>query len=255
MPTVTSSASSSCTEAEVAATPPLLALPPPLLPPLLPAAPAAVPPSLGGSRSMRGRTERMYSPSLNWMSIFPLVRLARTVTLSHPKFVCTLITSPTCTSGLGGFTPAVEEPEAEEPEATIAAVEASSPMASPPSSPPVAAALPALPGWSPFVPRRRRASSLARGRALQPAIRRSTTSRTCSGVRLGGPPSLPAAPSTPPLLPFLPLSPLPSPSVASSEGCCVKRTERREVPPINTSHMLIAASWICMYAFSFSSDG
>merc|ERR1740130_970819 len=53
------------------------------------------------SRSIRGSTDRIYSPSLNWISIFPLVRLAFTVTFSQPKFVCTLMTSPTCTSGRG----------------------------------------------------------------------------------------------------------------------------------------------------------
>jgi hypothetical protein len=53
------------------------------------------------SRRIRGSTERMYSPSLNWMSILPLVLFALTATLSQPKLVCTLIMSPTCTSGRG----------------------------------------------------------------------------------------------------------------------------------------------------------
>ena len=41
-----------------------------------------------------------HSPSLNWMSIFPVpARFARTVTVSQPRFVCTRTRSPTCIWG------------------------------------------------------------------------------------------------------------------------------------------------------------
>mmetsp|Transcript_45408 Transcript_45408/g.144767 ORF Transcript_45408/g.144767 Transcript_45408/m.144767 type:complete len:207 (+) Transcript_45408:305-925(+) len=202
---------------------------------------------------MRGMTDRMYSPSLNWMSTRPFVRFTRTMTVSHPRFVCTLTTSPTrtssrCTARCLCFCrsdcSALSEPAFS---SSAAAVLSSSPSGTEVST--TASASLEL----------RRRASLGRGRALTPAVSRSMTSLSSSAVRdslaSGRGASASALRGLPRRCPGRP-SAWPSGRPSSSPaGCCVRRTVRRDVPPMSISQMLIAASWTCMYWRSFSSEG
>mmetsp|Transcript_83072 Transcript_83072/g.240410 ORF Transcript_83072/g.240410 Transcript_83072/m.240410 type:complete len:247 (-) Transcript_83072:1677-2417(-) len=213
--------------------------PPPAAVSLFASAPAMAFPD--ASRRIRGNTERMYSPSLNWMSILPFVRFARTVTHSQPKFVWTLMTSPTCTSGRGCF----------DVDCAILAAVCSCHSPAPPDATAGGACASASPAAAP-----RRRPSAFRGRELQPATRRSTTSRSCSGVRLGvsfGASDLLASPLSPRFVAFSFASSF-WPASSSSKRS-VSLTVRREVPPMSISQILMAASCTAMYSRSASSEG
>mmetsp|Transcript_10696 Transcript_10696/g.28372 ORF Transcript_10696/g.28372 Transcript_10696/m.28372 type:complete len:391 (-) Transcript_10696:1343-2515(-) len=202
----------------------------------------------GSSFRMRGRTERMFSPSLNSMSSLPLTRLAVTVTTSHPKFVCTLITSPTCTSNFRSL--CGEALPLESFAGRITSCTTSSSTLLPSAVARIAAAVvgggagPTCTSFGPLkLPRGGRCP--ARGLALQPAVSLSTTSWSSSLVRTL---SL-TSPSLDSSTLFLFASPAPlrtgrSSGLPSSSGAPPSWTGLRDVPPMSISQMLMAASWM-----------